>query len=97
MEAGSLSLGVAAFQPTFEPLSDALRKAALKQDDAALVSEGLLTPAGTVAPQAQKPFEVTVESCIPLQGSSSKAVSMIATSANPNSRTRYSSNWRNRT
>ena len=39
-----------------------------KQDDAALVSEGLLTPAGTVAPQAQKQFEVTVESCIPTPG-----------------------------
>ena len=68
MGAGSLLLGVAAFQPTFEPLSDALRKAELKQDDAALVSEGLLTPAGTVAPQAQKQFEVTVESCIPTPG-----------------------------
>jgi hypothetical protein len=66
--AGSLSLGVATFQPTFEPLSDALRKAALKQVDAALVAEGLLTPAGTVAPQAQKQFEVTVESCIPTPG-----------------------------
>jgi hypothetical protein len=66
--AGSLATGVAAFQPTFEPLSDALRKAALKQVDAALVAEGLLTPAGTVAPQAQKQFEVTVESCIPTPG-----------------------------
>ena len=33
-----------------------------------MVSEGLLTPAGTVAPQAQKQFEVTVESCIPTPG-----------------------------
>jgi hypothetical protein len=51
-----------------EPLSDALRTAALKQVDASLVKEGLLTPAGAVAPQAQKNFEVTVESCLPTPG-----------------------------
>ncbi len=65
--AGSF-LGVSVFQPVADPLPDALRKAALKQVDASLVAEGLLTPAGTVAPQAQKQFEVTVESCIPTPG-----------------------------
>ncbi|MEP6819012.1 MAG: hypothetical protein ABJA18_05720 [bacterium] len=56
------------FQVATEPLPDALRKAALKQVDANLVAEGLLTPAGTVDPKAQKLFEVTVESCIPTPG-----------------------------
>ncbi len=51
-----------------EPLSDAMRAAALKQVDANLVKEGLLTPAGAVAPEAQKRFEVTVESCLPTPG-----------------------------
>jgi len=53
---------------TAEPLSDGLRAAALKQVDASLVKEGLLTPAGAVAPQAQRNFEVTVESCLPTPG-----------------------------
>lgn len=64
----TFSTGVSAFQPTFEPLSDTLRKAALKQVDAALVAEGLLTPAGLVSEQAQRQFEVKVESCIPTPG-----------------------------
>lgn len=58
----------APFQIGTEPLPDALRKAALKQVDANLVNEGLLTPAGAVAPEAQKRFEVTVESCLPTPG-----------------------------
>jgi hypothetical protein len=66
--AGSSSFEAVPFQIAAEPLPDALRKAALKQVDANLVTEGLLTPAGTVAPQAQKLFEVTVESCIPTPG-----------------------------
>jgi hypothetical protein len=65
---GAATFDAAPFQIGTEPLSDALRKAALKQVDANLVAEGLLTPAGTVAPQAQKSFEVTVESCIPTPG-----------------------------
>jgi hypothetical protein len=64
----SPSFDTAAFQIASDPLPDALRKAALKQVDANLVAEGLLTPAGAVAPQAQKSFEVTVESCIPTPG-----------------------------
>jgi hypothetical protein len=51
-----------------EPLSDGIRKAALKAVDTNLVTEGLLTPAGAVAPEAQKRFEVTVESCLPTPG-----------------------------
>ncbi|MDX1984700.1 MAG: hypothetical protein SFV51_30790 [Bryobacteraceae bacterium] len=51
-----------------EPLTDALRAAALKQVDANLVKEGLLTPAGAVAPEAKRSFEVTVESCLPTPG-----------------------------
>lgn len=66
--ASSFSFAAASFQVATEPLPDALRKAALKQVDANLVAEGLLTPAGAVAPQAQKIFEVTVESCIPTPG-----------------------------
>ena len=66
--ANSFSFAAANFQPVVEPLSDAVRKAALKQVDAALVVENLLTPAGAVAPQAQKTFEVTVESCLPTPG-----------------------------
>jgi hypothetical protein len=58
----------APFQLVAEPLPDGLRKAALKLVDANLVTEGLLTPAGTVAPQAQKLFEVTLESCLPTPG-----------------------------
>jgi hypothetical protein len=65
---GASSFSFAAFQLGTEPLSDGLRKAALKQVDANLVAEGLLTPAGSVAPQAQKLFEVTLESCLPTPG-----------------------------
>jgi hypothetical protein len=64
--AGNLAFPAASFQA--EPIPDSLRKAALKQVDASLVAEGLLTPAGAVAPQAQKNFEVTVESCLPTPG-----------------------------
>ena len=56
------------FPPAAEPLSDAVRTAALAQVDANLVAAGLLTPAGTVAPQAQNAFSVTVESCLPTPG-----------------------------
>ena len=66
--ASSFSFAAAPFQLVAEPLPDGLRKAALKQVDANLVAEGLLTPAGTVAPQAQKLFEVTLESCLPTPG-----------------------------
>ena len=66
--AGFASFESVPFTIVTEPLSDGLRKAALKQVDANLVAEGLLTPAGTVAPQAQKIFEVTVESCLPTPG-----------------------------
>jgi hypothetical protein len=65
---GSPTFDTAAFQVATDPLPDALRKAALKQVDANLVAEGLLTPAGAVDPKAQKIFEVTVESCIPTPG-----------------------------
>ena len=65
---GSPTFDTAAFQVASDPLPDALRKAALKQVDANLVTEGLLTPAGAVDPKAQKIFEVTVESCIPTPG-----------------------------
>lgn len=65
---GSPTFDTAAFQVASDPLPDALRKAALKQVDANLVAEGLLTPAGAVDPKAQKIFEVTVESCIPTPG-----------------------------
>lgn len=62
-------LAFAAFQPTdVPPVSDGLRKDALKQVDANLVKEGLLTNAGEIAPKARERFEVTVESCIPTPG-----------------------------
>ncbi len=52
-----------------EPLPAAVRLAALKQVDTDLVASGLLTKVGgTVAPQAQKDFEVTTESCLPTPG-----------------------------
>lgn len=52
-----------------QPLSAAVRKAALEQVDKDLVANGLLTaPGGVVAPEAQKLFEVTVESCLPTPG-----------------------------
>src|SRR5690349_12586880 len=54
------------FQPVQEPLSAAVRKAALDQADKDLVTAGLLTSVGgAVAPQAQKNFEVVSESCLP--------------------------------
>ena len=64
--ATTATLGAGSF--SLEPLPDALRRAALKAVDASLVAEGLLTPAGTVAPAAQKNFEVTTESCLPTPG-----------------------------
>jgi hypothetical protein len=58
-----------AFQPAPEPLSAAVRKAALEHVDKDLVAAGLLTAVGSaVAPQAQKSFEVTTESCLPTAG-----------------------------
>jgi hypothetical protein len=65
---GANTLSNALFQVVGEPLPDAIRKAALKQVDANLVTEGLLTPAGAVSPQAQKLFEVTLGSCLPTPG-----------------------------
>ena len=60
-------------RPTFpifqEPLPAAVRQAALKQVDNDLVAAGLLTKVGgTVAPQAQKDFEIKTESCLPTPG-----------------------------
>ena len=58
-----------AFQPAPEPLSAAVRKAALEHVDKDLVAAGLLTAVGSaVSPQAQKSFEVTTESCLPTAG-----------------------------
>ena len=58
----------AAFQNA-QPLSAAVRKAALDQVDKDLVTAGLLTAVGGgVSPQAQKEFEVTNESCLPTAG-----------------------------
>lgn len=52
-----------------EPLSTAVREAAMKQVDTDLTKAGLLTAAGGVAsPQAKKEFEVIVESCLPTPG-----------------------------
>ena len=65
---GAGFLSAAIFQPAQEPLSDAVRTAALKQVDASLAAAGLLTPAGAVSPQVQQNFEVTVESCLPTPG-----------------------------
>jgi hypothetical protein len=60
--------GIPEFSVAREPLSDGLRKAALKHVDLNLVNEGLLTQAGQPAPEAKKRFEVTVESCLPTPG-----------------------------
>jgi hypothetical protein len=58
-----------AFQPAAEPLSPAVRKAALDQVEKDLVAAGLLSSVGgSVSPQAQKTFEVTTESCLPTAG-----------------------------
>jgi len=69
---GASAAGAVLFPPVFtpvtEPLSDAVRTAALKQADANLVAAGLLTPAGTVSVKAQEDFAVTVESCLPTPG-----------------------------
>jgi hypothetical protein len=62
------AVGLAEFSFAREPLSDGLRKAALKQVDTNLANEGLLTPAGEPSPEARKRFEVTVESCLPTPG-----------------------------
>jgi hypothetical protein len=52
-----------------EPLSPLARKAALEAVDKDLASQGLITaPGSQVSPQAQKSFEVTVESCLPTPG-----------------------------
>lgn len=66
---GASSLAFAAFQPAPEPLSAAVRKAALENVDKDLVATGLLTAVGgTVSTQAQRSFEVTTESCLPTAG-----------------------------
>lgn len=67
---GTASLAFApVFQATQEPLSAAVRKAALEQADKDLVAAGLLASVGgAVAPQAQKNFEVVSESCLPTAG-----------------------------
>jgi hypothetical protein len=66
---GATLLGANAFQSAPAPLSAALRKAALEQVDKDLVTAGLLTAVGgTVAPGAQKNFEVITESCLPTPG-----------------------------
>ena len=67
---GTSSLAfTSAFQPAPEPLSAAIRKAALEHVDKDLVAAGLLTAVGSaVSPQAQKLFEVTTESCLPTAG-----------------------------
>jgi hypothetical protein len=62
-------LGNPNFPTASEPLSAAVRKAALEQVDKDLQAAGLLTGVGgTVSPQAQKDFEVTSESCLPTAG-----------------------------
>jgi len=73
--AASSAAGTAsfAFTPSFqvvqEPLSGAVRKAALDQVDKDLVTAGLLSSVGgAVSPLAQKNFEVTSESCLPTAG-----------------------------
>jgi hypothetical protein len=67
---GTSSFGfTSAVQPAPEPLSPAVRKAALEHVDKDLVAAGLLTAVGgAVSPQAQKSFEVTTESCLPTAG-----------------------------
>jgi hypothetical protein len=58
-----------ALQNLAEPLPDAVREQALKQVDTSLVKQGLLTAVGgAVSAQAQKSFEITVESCLPTPG-----------------------------
>jgi hypothetical protein len=57
------------FQSANEPLSDAIRKAALEAADKNLVAAGLLTKVGgDVSPQAQQDFLVSTESCLPTPG-----------------------------
>ncbi|MEO8131329.1 MAG: hypothetical protein ABJF23_00285 [Bryobacteraceae bacterium] len=71
---GSATFGVnsAQFSPALQaaqPLSAAVRKAALDQVDKDLVSAGLLTAVGgPVSPQAQQEFQVISESCLPTAG-----------------------------
>ena len=68
--AGTSSLAFSsAFLLSSEPLSDAVRKAALEQVDKSLIAAGLLTAVGgPVSTQAQKNFSVTSESCLPTAG-----------------------------
>ncbi|MEO8052162.1 MAG: hypothetical protein ABI833_17265 [Acidobacteriota bacterium] len=67
--AGAAALGFSVFQPAQAPLSAATRKAALEQVDKDLLTAGLLTAVGgTVAPGAQKSFEIITESCLPTPG-----------------------------
>ncbi|HEV2201575.1 MAG TPA: hypothetical protein VGR73_17280 [Bryobacteraceae bacterium] len=67
--AGATAAASNAFQSGPVPLSPAARKAALDQVDKDLVTAGLLTAVGgTVAPAAQKSFEVISESCLPTPG-----------------------------
>ncbi len=66
---GTAAIAFNAFQAAQAPLSAAVHKAALDQVDKDLVTNGLLTAVGgTVAPAAQKAFEVITESCLPTPG-----------------------------
>jgi hypothetical protein len=59
----------ATIRPPAEPLSDAIRKAAIDTVDKNLVAAGLLTKiGGVVLPQAQIDFEISTESCLPTPG-----------------------------
>lgn len=62
--------GFATFVPLApQPIPENIRQAALQQVDANLVAAGLLTGVnGTVAPPAQKNFQVVIESCLPTPG-----------------------------
>jgi hypothetical protein len=62
-------LAAATIRPPAEPLSDAIRKAAIDAVDKNLVAAGLLTTiGGVVLPQAQIDFEISSESCLPTPG-----------------------------
>ncbi|MBI3696698.1 MAG: hypothetical protein HY238_17895, partial [Acidobacteria bacterium] len=66
---GAAAIGTLNFPIAPEPLSAALKKAAVQQVDKDLVAEGLLTAVGgTVSPKAQKDFAVEIESCLPTPG-----------------------------
>jgi hypothetical protein len=66
---GSFSRSAVAFQVAQEPLSAAVREAALEEVDKEMVAKRLLTAVqGKVSTEAQKNFEVTIESCLPTAG-----------------------------